>query len=211
MRASVLMLFIICVISCVASAQTFIKRPAESNMDFVKRNVPGGLSLPENGNDLYKQMFGTTEWTADTSVFDFYIRTYTLQGDDQEYEDVLGYLYVPVSKGMYKRVFIDTFENEGGTANIASIFFANADKDSARELVVMLQWPSRHYQIWGTVYETRIYDDLLTGQYPPKLTYLEKVSKKVSGDFDGDREGEKLVSKYKSSKEVRAELKRLGY
>ena len=156
-------------------------------------------------------MFETSEWSVDKSIFAFYVLTHRYPKEEENYEDVLGYLYVPVAPNTYKRIFIDTFENEGGPADINAIFFANADKDTARELVVMIKWFAKHYQIEGYLYETRIYDNIPKGTYPDKLVFLKKTSAKVSGAFDGYREGEDVISKFKTAKEVRAGLKKLGY
>lgn len=184
------------------------RNPGESALAFIQRNAPDSLDFSD---ELATQMLTTKEWTADSTIIGFYSRSYKLSDDDMDYTDILGYLYLPVGHGKYKRVFIDTFENEGGTACISSIFYANADKDAARELVILIKWHSTHYQIDGDIYETRIYDNVPSGTYPDKLTFLKDISKEVSGTFDGYNEGENMVSGFKTAKEIRAELKKQGY
>ncbi len=190
-------------------AQTFTRANGENALDFVERNTPRGLWYYDQ---LKTQMFETSEWSNGKSIFGFYNRTYHAGGyKDDESEDILGYLYVPVTTDTYRRVFIDTFENEGGAAEIISIFYANADRDTARELVVLIRWLAIHYQIYAYLYETRIYDNIAPGSFPEMMTFLKDISAKVSGDIDGDVEGKKRVSMYKSAAEIKAGLKRMGY
>jgi|GEM_PF-733440 len=194
-------------------AQVFTKPQGQPAIKFIKANTPVGLIYPEPHGELdeygyTKQMFATNEWTKDTAYFAFYAQVNNLQEGDVVF---LGYLYVPDGSRNYHRIFIDTFEVEGSAAEITSIFYANADKDKPRELVMLIKWPQRHYDIKGDFYETRIYDNIGPGQYPKKLTFLKWVSIQVSGGFEGDREGEKVVSKFKTAKEVKEGLKKLTY
>lgn len=55
-------------------------------------------------------------------------------------------------------------EPEGGPARVAAIGFANADRDPARELIVILAWTIRHYDVAGTLYSVRILDDPSPGR-----------------------------------------------
>jgi hypothetical protein len=198
-------LLILC--SLFSSAQTFQKAQGESAVDFIKKNVPHGLTFT---SALAGQVIAA-DWNAVPSIFGFYLHTYKLPGDDEEYEDVIGYVYRQTGNNTYERILIDTFENEGGTAVITAVFFANADKDTARELVILIRRGAHHHDIDGQLYETRIYDNILPGQHPAKLSYLKNISQKVSGGFDGYQEGENVHSKYKTAREVRAGLKLLGY
>jgi hypothetical protein len=55
-------------------------------------------------------------------------------------------------------------EEDGGIADIAAIGFANADKNPAKELIVILKWNQQHAFELGTAYEVRIFDDARPGQ-----------------------------------------------
>jgi len=189
-------------------AQTVSRLKNEDKLTFLSRNAPNQMRLSD---DLIDQMIETNEWSARKSTIGFYERKYKLPGDDMEYTDVLGYLYVPTNADAYQKVFIDTFENEGGTAEIIALFFANADKDAARELVVLIKWHAQHYQIDGDIYETRVYDDILKKETPHKLVYLKNISTKLSGGFEGYREGENLKAQFKTAAKIREQLKKLGY
>jgi hypothetical protein len=119
----------------------------------------------------------------------------------------LGYLITHDNK----HILIDTFEVEGGQAHIAAIFLANADKDKERELMILIKWDIRHYQIEGTLFETRVYDNIDKQNIPQKLTYLTSISKKLSGGFDGWKDGKETISKYKTASSIKQRLKQLGY
>ncbi len=207
MKLFLFQLFLL-VTSLSATSQIFTKGNDESKIDFIKKNAPVGLSFCE---ELGNQMIETREWSVEPSIIGFYTLTHKLPNGEIDYKDVLGYLYVPIGSKKYKRVFIDTFENEGGYAQIISIFHANADSDTSRELGVIIRWQEKHYEISGIFYETRLYDNLQQGAIASKLTYLKKISEKVSGGFDGYQKGKTLLSKFKTAKEVKARLKKLGY
>jgi hypothetical protein len=115
---------------------------------------------------------------------------------------------LPVGKNSYRDVSFGPIEEDGGYPEIISVFFANADKDKARELIVLCKYEQRHYDYEGDFYETFIFDN------PSKqneLTYYHRLSKKFFGCECGWRNGKTQIAKYKTAKEVRAELKKLGF
>ena len=113
--------------------------------------------------------------------------------------------------GRYDQALVTIGEQEGGEPEVIAIGFANADRDPAAELVVMLRWPVRHADVDGSLYEVRIFDDLKPGQARP--VYLKQVSERFAahacdcGWSDGRRE----TYRFKTMALVRRELKRLGY
>ncbi|MBW8883017.1 MAG: hypothetical protein JF615_16825 [Asticcacaulis sp.] len=114
--------------------------------------------------------------------------------------------FVPDGHG-YRTVDIDTFEEEGGTAEITAIAFANADHDKAQELIVLAAWPVQHYDVEGTLYEVRAFDDLTAGAHP-----LAAISKHFDGGCDCNRRDDKPETyRYKTIAAIRKELTRMGY
>ncbi len=114
--------------------------------------------------------------------------------------------FVPEGQG-YRTVDIDTFEEEGGTAEISAIAFANADQDAAQELIVLGAWPVQHYDVEGTLYEVRIFDDLTADAQP-----LATVSQHFGEGCDCSRRDDKPETyRYKTMAAVRKELSRMGY
>lgn len=108
-------------------------------------------------------------------------------------------------------VAVTTGEQEGGSPDIAAIGFANADRDAAKELIVILAWQIRHYDVSGTLYDIRILDDWKPGQ--PALapvTARERLFDHYACDC-GRRDGPDQVAKVKTIAAVKQVLKRAGY
>ncbi len=108
-------------------------------------------------------------------------------------------------------VAVTTGEQEGGSPYIAAIGFANADKDAAKELIVILAWQIRHYDVSGTLYDIRILDNWKPGQaalVPVKAT--ERLFDHCACDC-GRRDGPDQFAKVKTIAAVKRVLKRAGY
>lgn len=145
-----------------------------------------------------------TEWNGQPVVFVDYPVQQTVQGETET--DVALKAFVRDGKG-YRAVDIDAFEEEGGTAEIRAIAFANADHDKARELIVVAAWPVQHYDVEGTLYEVRIFDDLGAGVHK-----LAAVSKRFDSGCDCNRRDDKPETyRYKTIAAIRKELTRMGY
>ena len=161
-------------------------------------------------SELTHSVIETEAWGHKKTVLAFY-ETKSKTSDQTERKTV-GYMFLPQDAKTYQKILIGTFEPEGGDPRIEAVFFANADKDKAKELIVICSWPQRHYDFSGTLYGTFIFDDLRTGASPTELSFLENVSKRVSGDCECDwRNGKKRTSRYKTAAGVRDGLKQLGF
>ncbi|HUD91264.1 hypothetical protein [Sphingobium sp.] len=102
-------------------------------------------------------------------------------------------------------------EQEGGAPQIAAIGFANADRDKAKELIVILAWDIRHYDVSGTMYDVRILDDWKPGQralVPVKAA--ERLFKHYECDC-GRRDGPDTTARVKTIAAVKQALRRAGY
>jgi hypothetical protein len=92
------------------------------------------------------------------------------------------------------------------------VFFANADKDETKELIVICSWLQRHADFSGTLYGTFVFRAPLPNTTPTKLTFLEGVSKQLDGGCDCERsDGTKEKVKYKTAAEIKTALKKLGF
>jgi hypothetical protein len=114
--------------------------------------------------------------------------------------------------GAYRRIAVTTAEEDGGDPEIAAIGFANADRDPAKELIVILAWPQIHYDYGGSFYEVQILDTPRRGA--PRLARLDALSKHFGDGCDCDfRDGHRKPEhyRYKTIAAVKAELHRLGY
>lgn len=175
----------------------------ETLENFAKRNGP-----PQS--QLAHTVIETEAWGHKKTVIAFYDTEFT--DSHSTYQRVAGYIFLPQSPGTYRKILIENFEPEGGDPKIEAAFFANADKDAAKELIVICSWPQRHYDFQGTLYGTFVFDDLRPGTNPTRLNFLEGVSKQVSGSCECNfRDGPRKRSKYKTAASVRLGLKRLGF
>jgi hypothetical protein len=175
----------------------------ETLENFAKRNGP-----PQS--ELAHAVIETEAWGHQKTVIAFYaIEVKDKYGTDRQVD---GYLFLPLSPNTYQKILIENFEGEGGDPKIEAAFFANADKDPAKELIVICSSPQEHYDFSGTMYGTFVFDDLRPGTNPTKLSFLEGVSNKVSGTCDCRyRNGKRETSKYKTAASVKIGLKKLGF
>lgn len=181
-----------------------IKRGDTETIDaFAARNAP-------LQSELVHTVIQTTAWDTPNSVIAFYKRD-VKEGSTPE-TIVDGYLFLPRSAGNYEKILIHHFEEEGDTARIEAVFFANADRDPAKELVVLCSWKQNHAIVKGTLYGTFVFDDVRAGSHPAELTLLQGISDKVSGGCDCWFEsGQKADKRFRTAAQVRAGLKRLGF
>ena len=124
------------------------------------------------------------------------------------YNAIYGHLYIPVGPNTYRNVNFGPITEDGGYPEVISVFFANADKGKEKELIVMCKYWQKHYDYDGDFYETFIYS------HPGKddaLTYFKELSEKFWGCECGWREGKTEVAKYKTAKEVRRQLLKMGF
>lgn len=150
----------------------------------------------------------TNEWDSTHKSIIYFLPAKTSEGDA-----VIGYLLVPLSMMSYRKVLIDTIFQEGGDPKIESVLFANADKDSKRELIVMTSWPQSHpgAGIEGTLYGTYIFDDPGTDIHEYQLKFFKDLSEKLDGGFEGVRDRETVKANYKNAAQIRAGLRKMGY
>jgi hypothetical protein len=185
MRLMILAIFLICTLECFSQK----RNAGESVSGFIGRIKPDSTELAHPVIETAKEKF---------------IVAYFTKQEKEPY--LIGYLYIPTGVNSYKQVLIDSIYPEGGDPEIVSIFFANADKDRDKELIVICKYEQRHYDFSGAMYETFIYD------YAKGETgYLDKLSKKFDGCECSWREGKTEKAKYKAAADVKAALKKMGY
>jgi hypothetical protein len=184
-----------------SSAEEVKRLENETIENFARRVGP-----PQS--ELTHSVIETEAWGHEKTMIAFYDTEYKLS--EQTYDKIIGYIFLPQDANTYQKILIGTFEPEGGPPQIEAVFFANADTDKAKELIVICSWLQRHYDFNGTLYGTFVFDNPHAG--PTELTFLESVSKRVSGDCECEwRNGKKRTSRYKTAASVRAGLKRLGF
>ncbi len=193
-----------------ALGQVVKRIPGEPALQFVVRSRPLYSEFPA---DMTSKIVTTTEWGSDTSIIAFYTQKYYLAEDGAQPKDLfrtLAYAFVPTVKDTYKRILIDTFTNNGQPVKIATAFFANADSDNVKELVIMATATQKEKGTVGTLYMNRAYDAAVR-PLPGKLKKLNDVTAKLDGGFEGTLDSKPSKAAYKSTKDVADALTKMGY
>lgn len=108
-------------------------------------------------------------------------------------------------------VTVTVGEQEGGAPRLLAIGFANADKDAAKELIVILAWAIRHYDVSGTMYDIRLLDDWKPGRNAlVPIETADRLFEHYACDC-GRRDGPDSTASVKTIAAVRQVLKRAGY
>jgi hypothetical protein len=119
-------------------------------------------------------------------------------------------MFIPNGKNTYKRVLVDTFTNEGKQVKITGAFFANADSDQVKELIIMATGTPKDKSVKGTIYMNRVYDNVQR-LLPARLKRLDEATAKIEGGFEGEKAGKPSVVKYKTEQEIIEGLKKMGF
>jgi hypothetical protein len=93
---------------------------------------------------------------------------------------------------------------------VAALGFANADRDPADELIVLIRIDQRHYDYGGYFVEVQIIDDLKPGMIQAKP--LPQLSAHFGmGCVCSFRDGRQETYRFDSIAAIKRELKRMGY
>ena len=182
----------ICIIFSLTSlchSQIYTRQIGESLQQFAEKSKP-------NANSLLKgDVLETDLWYRDKKIiFCFYKTSTKLNGDEET--SVEGYLFVPTENNKYNRIYIDSYFPEGNDANVASVFFANADKDAVKELVIICKWPQKLALNEGNLFQVFVYDNLNLKKNQNKLLPLQNINDKFKIEFDGYQDGKKKIAKF---------------
>lgn len=168
---------------------------------------------PDSSAFIHKVL--ETKWNELSVVISLYDQTYKLpiQNDpnQQIYHKIVGAVFIHLDKNNYSKTTFGTIDTEGGDPNIDTVFFANADADKTKELIIIASWEQRHYDINGTLYGTYVFDYELTGA-TLEWEFLSEISIKLDGGCECSwRDGTSKKAKFKTAKEVKNKLIQLGY
>lgn len=199
------------VISVKGLGQT-VKRAAEEPMrKFATRCRP---IYSEFTDETAAMSMETEVWGIQKVVIAFYKQRYYIEEEGKPTKDasrLLGYLFMPNGKDTYKRILIDTFCNDDIAPKINTVFFANADTDNIKELVIQTSVLRKDRQISGIQYTTKIFDNIAYRAMPGKLRRLDDVSAKLENGVDGTVDGKPQKARLKNQKELTDELIKLGF
>jgi hypothetical protein len=168
---------------------------------------------PDNSTLTYKII--ETKWNGLPVVVALYDQTYKLlkqnDPDQQTYHRIIGTVFIRLDSNYYSKTSFGTIDTEGGDPIIETVFFANADKDKTKELIVIASWQQRHYEVNGTLYGTFVFDHELTSA-TLEWNLLEDISNQLSGGCECSwSDGTSKKAKFKTENDIRAELLRLSY
>jgi hypothetical protein len=190
-------------------AQNFHRNPGETAAEFA------GSILPNDSARLVSQVLETKLWDSTKKIIiAFYSATIEFTPTQKEAfkeKVVQGYVFVPLVDGQYKRLLIDTYTQEGADAYVETVFFANADKDKQKELIILCSWDQNgHATISGKLFQVYLYDHLNFTKLPESLKVLHHLDKTFKPEFEGKGDdGKKSTAKYKTVEDIRKKLKAL--
>lgn len=175
----------------------FERNDNETAINFINRTYGNLINLNH-------PIIETDYWIKDANVIFVFINK---KLEDDLGTDVKGYIYVSKNKKTYHQLIIDSYGPEGRNAKVETIFFANADDDSNKELIVLCSWKQQLKEIAeGKLYQTYIYDNFDFNNKSKKLIYLEGISNHFGSEFEGINEGVQHKAKYKTAKDIKEEL-----
>jgi hypothetical protein len=201
MKFPSVILAIICLSKTLAQGQMLQQQKDETIEHFVNRIKP-------NTRELAHPVLETTVWGTGQKTIIVLYGYDDYRDANTGYNKIDGHLYIQESEGRYKDICFGPIEENGGYPEILSVFFANADKDAAKELIILCKYPQQHYDYGGAFYETFIFDN---PAQKPNLVYLDKVSKQFYGCECGWRNGKTEVAKYKTAAAVKTSLKNMRF
>lgn len=167
------------------------------------------------GSTVVHEVLEMDFWNLKNVIIVFYESKYVEKYQyKNERQFVECYLLVPDSKYKYEKILVNKFEDDNVDTEIKSVFFANADDDKGKELIIISTCKHRlEYLYEGTEFMTDVFDNIDLSKKSSKnsLSNLFKMSEKLTGGFQGFTEDNpQSQAKFKNANEVKAELKRLG-
>lgn len=204
------LLFPILIVSLTNSfSQSWKRNIGESAEQFANR-------ILTSKNSIITGKVIETKWNLETVIFAFVsVEEIEKNGSAQHLETTVdGYVFIPISENLYRKVLIDYFLEEGAVAEVESVFFSNADKDKQNELIVLCSWDQNRHAapISGKLYQVWVYDNVVQNNIPEKLKYLNDFEKIFTAEFDGTNDaGETTKAKYTYAAKIKQKLKELGF
>lgn len=169
--------------------------------------------MPKNSS-LAHTIIETSVWDFPKATIVFYTEDLTHEYKDISYERqaVNGYFIWNDGK-TDRKILIDHFEDDNVDTKILSVFFANADNDKQKELIILTANTHRlEYLYDGTEYNVYIYDDISIKNVPEKFTLLTNPKFDVfNQNFEGFQDDKNHKAKFKTADAIKKELKKLGF
>lgn len=181
--------------------QTITRYPRETTEEFVKRLKPDSLEIAH-------AIIETNTWTKNEKAIVAFFG-YDAPDPNTGYNLVTGFIFFPIGDSKYESINLEPIEEEGGLPEVISVFFANADNDLEQELGVLCKYWQHSYEHMGTLYVGFIFDNPANDK--KNLTYDRTLSSKFWGCDCDFRERKSEKAKFKTAKNIKDELKRMGF
>jgi len=186
------------------------KLPDDDMRRFCTRARPLYTEFHDENAAISKEV---NEWLGEPCYVAFYTQRYFIEETGKPVKDcsrMLGYMFIPNGNGMYKRSFIDTFCVDDKSPKISGVFFANADADGVRELVIQTTADRKDKEATGKQYATYVYDNVSARPFPGRLKRVD-IPADLSSSFEGTMNGKPQKAKYKTEKEITDALAGAGF
>ena len=189
-------------------SQSCIKHTNETTTTFLENNKP-----TDNAKILGK-IIETKEWNDSINLlFVFYSVSRMERAEDRQWKitEIKGYVFIPENDSVFKRIYIDTYAQQGSFAIIDTLFFANADKDASKELVILCKWDSKDTEgNPSKIYSASFYDNIQNNNQTEELTILSDFETVFGNQFEGiNKKGKLITAKYKSIVQINKKLKKI--
>ncbi len=187
------------------------------NKEIIIKETPKEIAekLKPKNSKIIHEVIETETWGRKKSIIAFYETNYIDSvSTNMKYERqyVEAYMYTFQNEN-WKKILISKFEDDNVATEIQSVFFANADDDKEKELIILTTCNHRLQQLYdGTEYSTWVFDNLKIDETPKEMNFLNEISEKLNGGFEGFLEdNEDSKAKFKNANDIKKELRRLGY
>lgn len=156
----------------------------------------------------------TNIWGFKNVIIVFYAKEVIHEYLNEKYSHnaVSGFLLIPDGKN-YKNVLIDVFEDDNVDTEILSVFFANANNDLDKELIILTSNEHRlQYLYEGIEYNIAFYKSFKKDKIPQQMKTLENDKLNFfHNNFDGFKDERNWNARFKNSESIKKALKQLGY
>jgi hypothetical protein len=192
-------LFLLTVIPAIG--QSYERKQDETAQSFVERLKPDSMQLahPIIETDIWDQKH--------KSIIALFCRD-DPKDPNTGCNKIFGHVYFPSGSNRYRDITFGPILEDGGYPEVLAIFFANADNDKEKELIVLCKLSQKHYDYEGDLYETFIYSH---PEIQNELEYFEKLSEKFSGCECSFRDGRIETALYKNAQSIKSKLRKMGF
>lgn len=207
MKRIVIFLIVLFAFHVFAEAYTIERNPNETKEQFIERTKIHNSTVAGKIIDA--------EWNNSQVLTVFFLQMNDNNKLDKKNNDcderLIVCIYVQKSPNYYNSYFIDTISCEGDSPMLKDAFFANADGDLDKELVLIIAWNQKHYDFSGVLYGSFVYDYYQeNGNY--RFSDLKDIADKISGGCECVwKDGSENKSLFKTANEIKEQLNKLGF